>query len=97
MACRGKLYQESAWTTEGVVDRLGSPWSANVFGVLSAVRASKLLGNATYGRLRTITDDYGRFPYHMALTIPQVSAIPPAHPITANELLITRTGGFPMD
>ncbi|GBM41267.1 hypothetical protein AVEN_180556-1 [Araneus ventricosus] len=26
-----------------VVDRLGSPWSANVFGVLSAVRASKLV------------------------------------------------------
>nr|GBO39053.1 hypothetical protein AVEN_194096-1 [Araneus ventricosus] len=25
------------------VDRLGSPWSANVFGVLFAVRASKLL------------------------------------------------------
>ncbi|GBM83712.1 hypothetical protein AVEN_271703-1 [Araneus ventricosus] len=39
----GKLYKESAWTTEVVVDRLGSPWSANVFGVLSAVRASKLV------------------------------------------------------
>ncbi|GBO02487.1 hypothetical protein AVEN_247331-1 [Araneus ventricosus] len=32
-ACRGKLYKESAWTTEVVVDGLG---------VLSAVRASKL-------------------------------------------------------
>ncbi|GBM83492.1 hypothetical protein AVEN_182206-1 [Araneus ventricosus] len=37
----GKLYKESAWMTEGV-GRLGSPWSANVFGVLFAVRASKL-------------------------------------------------------
>ncbi|GBN52667.1 hypothetical protein AVEN_164955-1 [Araneus ventricosus] len=37
-----KLYKESVWMTEVVVDRLGSPWIANVFGVLSAVRASKL-------------------------------------------------------
>ncbi|GBM78743.1 hypothetical protein AVEN_145992-1, partial [Araneus ventricosus] len=41
-ACRGRLYKESAWMT-GNVDRLGLPWSANVFGVLSDVRASKLL------------------------------------------------------
>ncbi|GBL53487.1 hypothetical protein AVEN_21060-1 [Araneus ventricosus] len=38
-----RSYKESAWTTECVVGRLGSPWSANVFGVLSSVRASKLL------------------------------------------------------
>ncbi|GBM56794.1 Prostaglandin reductase 3 [Araneus ventricosus] len=30
------------------IDRLGSPWSANVFGVLSAVRASKLLDAERY-------------------------------------------------
>ncbi|GBL84227.1 hypothetical protein AVEN_118623-1 [Araneus ventricosus] len=42
-ACHGRLYKESAWMTEKNVDRLVSPWSANVFGALSAVRASKLL------------------------------------------------------
>ncbi|GBN75684.1 hypothetical protein AVEN_224863-1 [Araneus ventricosus] len=44
-ACRGRLYEECAWTTEGVnIDRLGSSWSAKDFGVLSSVRANKLLG-----------------------------------------------------
>ncbi|GBM25465.1 hypothetical protein AVEN_261580-1 [Araneus ventricosus] len=33
----------------GNVDRLGSPSSANVFGVLSAVRASKLLDTESNG------------------------------------------------
>nr|GBO18426.1 hypothetical protein AVEN_235832-1 [Araneus ventricosus] len=41
-ACQGRPYKESAWMTTNV-DRLGSPWTANVFGVLSAVPASNLL------------------------------------------------------
>ncbi|GBN57764.1 hypothetical protein AVEN_215894-1 [Araneus ventricosus] len=38
-ACQRRPYKESAWMTKNV-DRLGSPWRANVFGVLSAVRSS---------------------------------------------------------
>ncbi|GBM56113.1 hypothetical protein AVEN_6763-1 [Araneus ventricosus] len=42
-ACRGRRLDD------GVnVDRLGSPWSANVFGILSGVRASKLLDAERY-------------------------------------------------
>ncbi|GBL98784.1 hypothetical protein AVEN_8664-1 [Araneus ventricosus] len=39
---RETIYGERLYEV-GNVDQLGSPWSANVFGVLSAVRASKLL------------------------------------------------------
>ncbi|GBM33649.1 hypothetical protein AVEN_203690-1 [Araneus ventricosus] len=39
----GENYRRRALGRRKVVDRLGSPWTANVFGVLSTVRASKLV------------------------------------------------------
>ncbi|GBN11125.1 hypothetical protein AVEN_169877-1 [Araneus ventricosus] len=40
-ACR-REYLRTAPRSEQCLDRLGSPWSANAFGVLPAVRAGEL-------------------------------------------------------